>query len=342
MKLPELQKYLSEKSIELALFFGHDPNITYFAGAKLESGCLAVPVSGNPLLFVPGFEADRLAKSAFCEVVRTDGNFLTSVCKVFPAKRIGIVFGSVSYAHAQTVKKLWKSELAGIEGVCRDLRVVKSSEEIAKITKACAITDVLFEELCASLPFFVTELDAASFLKNRISQLGFEPSFPPIIASGTNGAIPHHVPTHSKLSGFTVIDFGIVYKNYCSDITRTVFVGRPSAKDREIYDNLLKVQTSCIKKVSPGTSLEDIDAFAHKLVGKSLIHGVGHSLGIDVHDVQPRPFVLQQGNVITIEPGTYHAGRFGIRIEDDVLVTEEGPIVLTKSLKDFIAVSSKL
>jgi Xaa-Pro aminopeptidase len=164
--------------------------------------------------------------------------------------------------------------------------------------------------------------------------LGVEPSFPSIVASGKNGATPHHVPTAAKLSGFVVLDFGIIYRNYCSDITRTVFVGNPSSADRKTYERLLKVQEECIKKVVPGAKFEQIDAFAHKKVGTAMIHRVGHSLGIDVHDVQPRPWTLQAGNIVTIEPGTYHKGKFGIRIEDDILVSNNGSTILTRASKE--------
>ncbi len=332
----ELQRFLREKEVDVALFFNNDANLTYFAGVKPDIACLAVPQSGKPLLFVPGFEAERMAKSSLIDVVHVEKDMLGQVCGRFPAKRIGVVPAAVSYAQIQAMKSKWNADFVDIGEKCTQLRLVKTKNEIKSVTKACAITDALFEELCARIPSLKTELEAASFLKFCMAQLGFEPSFPAIVASGPNGAIPHHMPTHAKLSGFTVIDFGIVYKNYCSDITRTVFIGSPNAKDQLVYENLLKVQEHCIRKVMPGTKLEDIDETAHKLVGKTMIHRVGHSLGIEVHDVQPRPWTLQSGCILTIEPGTYLPGRLGIRIEDDVLVSEKGPVVLTQSSKDLL------
>lgn len=328
----KFQKLLQRENLDLALFFNSDANITYFADVKTDLGCLAVPASGKPLLFVPGFEADRLEKLSKVEVVKVGSGFLKDVHKLFPGKNIGIVPGLISYSQAHALQSEWNGKLVNIEEFCKKLRVVKSKEEIRRIAKACAITDCLFEELCAHMHLFKTELDIATFLKLRMSQFGFEPSFPPIVANGKGGAVPHHVPSNAKLNGFTVIDFGIVYENYCSDITRTVFFGVPSEKDKKVYNNLLKVQEDCIKKAVPGAKFEDLNEFAQKSVGKTMIHRVGHSLGIEVHDVQPRPFVLEAGNVITIEPGTY-PGKFGIRIEDDVLVAEKGPVVLTKSAK---------
>jgi Xaa-Pro aminopeptidase len=330
------QRFLNDKGVDLALFFNSDANITYFAGVKPETACLAVPVSGKPKLFVPGFEAPRMAKDSTVEVVQVGKEFLKIVRENFPAGKIGVIPSAVSYALAQKVKVEWNAELFSVEDACRDLRLVKSREEISRVTKACAITDVLFDEICQHAHLFKTERDVSSFLNTRISQLGFEPSFPAIVASGINGATPHHVPSDSKLKGFTVLDFGIIYKNYCSDITRTIFVGSPAAKERAVYSKLLNIQEKCIEKMKPGVELEEIDDFAHQQVGPSMIHRLGHSLGIEVHDVQPRPWILRSGNIVTAEPGTYTS--FGIRIEDDVLVTEKSPIVLTRAPKSFISI----
>ncbi len=337
MRLPEFQKYLQIEAVDVALFFNDDSNLTYFSGVKADMACLAIPASGKPLLFVPGFEAERLARSATVDVVQVGKGFLKAVRDEFPGKKAGVVPSCISYADAKAVEAEWR-KVVSVEEKCTELRLVKTREELARITKACAITDVLFVELCENMKSFRTELDAATFLKSRMSLLGFEPSFPPIVAAGRNGATPHHVPGHGKLSGFVVLDFGIVYKNYCSDITRTVFVGNPTAADKRVYENLLKIQKACIHKVSPEILFEDIDALARKMVGSSMIHRIGHSLGIDVHDVQPRPLMLREGNVVTIEPGTYHPNKFGIRIEDDILVTKKSPIILTRSSKELVVI----
>lgn len=330
----KFQGFLRDNGVDLALFFNTDANIAYFAGVKPESACLAIPFTGKPKLFVPGFEAPRMAKDSAVEVVQVGKDFLKMVRERFPARKIGVIPGAISYAAAQKVKAGWNAELLSVEDACRDLRLIKSKEEIRRITKACAITDVLFDEICQNMSSFKTERDVSTFLNMRMSQFGFEPSFPAIVASGINGATPHHVPSDSKLGGFTVLDFGIIYKNYCSDITRTIFIGSPTAKERNVYDKLLSIQEKCIQKMKPGVTLEEIDDFAHRQVGPSMIHRLGHSLGIEVHDVQPRPWTLLPGNVVTAEPGTYTS--FGIRIEDDVLVTGKEPIVLTRSPKSLI------
>jgi Xaa-Pro aminopeptidase len=337
MKFCEFQKILNSQSLDLAVFFGHDANLTYFAGVKPDSGCLVVPAVGKPVLFVPGFDAERIAKHSAVKVVQAGRDFLNEISREFPAGRIGIVPSNISYAQAHGVQTAWNAGLVNIGGVCTKLRSVKTEDEVARIAKACAITDCLFDGLCSNFDSFKTEQEVASFLKLQMSLLGLEPSFPPIVASGKNASLPHHVPDNSKLSGYVVLDFGVIYRNYCSDITRTVFAGNPSASQKRTYDVLLDAQEKCIKKVLPGVVFEEINDFARKSVGKRMIHSVGHSLGVEVHDVQPRPWRLQAGNVLTVEPGTYTKNKFGIRIEDDIFVSKKGPVLLTHSDKSLVA-----
>lgn len=340
MRWRELQRQLKASNVDTALFFDEDPNIRYFSGVPVEKGCLVVPAKGKPVLFVPGFEADRLSRSSAVKVVKCGRSMLDDVESYCRIDSAGVVPSNVSYAVVDALAKR-KVQLSDIGELCTSLRVVKSKEEIARHAKACAITDVLFEELLKMLPNCRSERDAVSYLKWLMAQAGFEPSFAPIVASGRNAAVPHHVPDDTKLSGFTVIDFGIVYENYCSDMTRTVYIGVPSKRERDVYEKLLAVQESCIGRMRAGESFEAVDAFARKSVGKSMIHRVGHSLGVEVHDVQPRPWTLAPGNVVTVEPGTY-PGRFGIRIEDDVVVTKSEPVVLSRAPKDLILVSRNI
>ncbi|HLF54092.1 MAG TPA: Xaa-Pro peptidase family protein [Candidatus Nanoarchaeia archaeon] len=341
MKISELQKYLQGK-IDIALFFNNDANITYFSGTKPENACLAIPANGKPALFVPGFEAERMKETSTIEVVKLDKDFLKNICSRFPARKIGIIPGAISYQTAEAVKTMWNAELVSVEQKCKELRMAKTKEEIARTTKACTITDEILQDLFDNIGKCRTEIDAATFLKTKMSQYGLEQSFPPIVATAGNAAIPHHIPENAKLKGFTVIDFGIIYKNYCSDITRTIFVGSLTDKQREIYEKVRKVQEASVKKCSIGNTLDKIDEEGHKALGEKFIHRIGHSLGIEVHDVQTRPLKLKEGMIVTIEPGLYEKGKYGIRIEDDVLITKDKPVVLTKTTKKLKAFLRKL
>lgn len=339
MRRREFQRQLRAAGVDGAVFFNGDPQIRYFSGAPVENGCLAVPAKGKPVLFVPGFEAERIRRLTDMRVERAK-RMVDDAFSHLGGKVVGIVPSQVTVEQVSRLQKRWK-KVVSVEGACTALRAVKTGEEVRRLTKACALTDVLFEELRARLPYCRSERDAAGFLRMAMAQWGVEPSFAPIIASGKNAAVPHHVPSAAKLSGFTVIDFGIVYKNYCSDMTRTVFVGKPSRKERDVYSELLSVQKACIGRVRSDVEFTEVDAFARERVGPSMIHRVGHSLGVEVHDAHPRPWMLQPGSVVTVEPGTY-PGPFGIRIEDDVLVTRQGPVVLSQSPKSLVTASRKI
>ncbi|MBI4146929.1 aminopeptidase P family protein [Candidatus Woesearchaeota archaeon] len=332
--IKQLQEKLSNNNLDLALFFDNDPAITYFTGIKPFHACLAVPSDGKPLLFVQGFEAERFARASTVEVVKQGKNLFEELQNNFPAKNIGINNKQLSFAHAQKIQET--ASTTDITSLCTELRLVKTEEEISRIKKACAITDNILHELFEKLSTLSTELDVANFLKQQMNEEELEPSFPPIVATASNAATPHHVPTKTKLKGFTVIDFGVVYKNYCSDITRTIYFGTPNNTDKELYRKVLQVQQESIKNCVQGNTLENINEEAHKTLGNQFIHRIGHSVGIEVHDAQPTPYTFLPGCIVTIEPGLYEIGKYGIRIEDDVLITKKESIVLTKTPKTLL------
>ncbi len=337
--LKTFQKKLSETPCEIALFFDSDSNITYFCGVKAERACLAIPARGEALLFVVGFEAERFAAQSSVKVVKTDKKMIEMVALRFKAKNIGIAASSVNYADARRVQELFSAQLNDISEIVTALRTVKTDDELSKIKKACAITDELFSELLDNMKKMKTELNAANFLKIKMMERGVEPSFPAIVATSANAAVPHHEPTTTPLKGFTVVDFGVVYQNYCSDMTRTIFVGTPTQKEKDTYDKVRFVQEECISMCTTGNTLEKVHEHAKKHMGDLLIHYLGHSLGIDVHDARPTPYTFSPNCVVTMEPGSYVSGMYGIRIEDDVVVHKKTPIVLNKSQKTLAALN---
>ena len=174
-------------------------------------------------------------------------------------------------------------------------------------------------------------------------------SFPSIIVSGTRSALPHGRPANEPVrpNGFVVCDFGVILTGYCSDRTRTVYVGRPSREARRIYDAVREAQQSAIASVRPGRTTGEVDRAARKVLrrhglGRYFTHSTGHGVGLEIHEA-PRiaagqAEVLRPGMVITIEPGVYLPGQWGVRIEDMVLVTEGGCEVLAPSSTELIAV----
>jgi len=172
-------------------------------------------------------------------------------------------------------------------------------------------------------------------------------SFETIVASGARSALPHAHATPAKLPrrGFVTLDFGVVWKGYCSDMTRSVHMGRVSPEARAVYDSVLDAQMSAIERIAPGVSAGEVDEAARGVLRRAKLaeyfsHSTGHGVGLEIHE-QPRIGAkqaqeLKPGMIITIEPGVYLDGRFGVRIEDMVLVTEHGHEMLTTSTKALI------
>lgn len=339
MKLKELQQELKSKNLDAAIFFKNDPNISYFAEFEAEFSMLVVPAREAPLLLLTRFDTERAGSLK----IKWDywPQDIFSLLKKYDFKRFG--FDATRY----TVKDLedFKKNLGGdwqdISGIVWELRKTKTPEEIRILDAACKETDKIFAELIKNIKKFKTEADAARFLTHKAEEFSGV-SFPAIVASADHASQPHYIPkSHPIKKGFLVVDYGIKYKRYCSDVTRTIYIGNPSKEEIELYSKVLQVQEKCIKMCNPGTVIEDIQKFAEKELGKDFIHSLGHGLGIEVHE-EPRfksKEVLKPGMVITIEPGIYLPGRLGIRIEDDILITEKGPKVLSRAPKGLVTLS---
>lgn len=225
-------------------------------------------------------------------------------------------------------------------------RAVKSPEEIKLIKKALAITEAAVAALLARMEAGMTEREAAFFLEAEFRRLGAEgPSFETIVASGPNGAKPHAVPGLKKIKKgeLVIIDCGARYRGYCADITRTKIIGQPKGWQKEIYSIVRQAQLKAIKAVGPGVSGQAVDYVARSHIaaagyGAYFGHGLGHGVGLAIHEAPSlspnydRP--LQPGEVITVEPGIYLPGQGGVRLEELVLVTDNGHKLLNKN-RDF-------
>lgn len=229
-----------------------------------------------------------------------------------------------------------------------ELRAIKSPEEIHLMREASHLNDQAMAQLVEFAEEGLSEYEMRDRLAKVYADLdchGF--SFEPIIAYGPNGADPHHETDHSlpRAGQSLVIDIGSSYKNYCSDMTRTVFYGPISDRDREVYQTVLQANLAAIAAVKPGVSFASIDRAARKVIeeagyGEYFTHRLGHSIGRDVHEAgDVGPFnedLIQVGNIFSIEPGIYLPGEMGVRIEDLVVVTEDGCEVLNQYPKDLI------
>lgn len=239
----------------------------------------------------------------------------------------------------------WEPRVDWIE----TLRGVKDDEEVAAIQKAVDVADAAFEHIIDFLRPGVTEREVALELEFFMRRKGAESlAFPSIVASGPNGALPHAVPSDRRIErgDLVTLDFGCVVDGYCSDITRTVAIGDPDAKSRDLYALVLRAQLAAMEAIQPGVEAREVDRVARDIIseagyGDYFGHGLGHGLGMNVHEEFPRlsprgEVVLQPGMVSSVEPGIYIPGWGGIRIEDLVVVTETGCRILTQSSKELM------
>lgn len=226
------------------------------------------------------------------------------------------------------------------------LRAVKDEDEIATIEEACAISCKAFERILGKIRPGVTEREIAFALENEFRALGGEGiAFDTIVAAGENGSLPHAVPGDRVIENgmMVTMDFGARLRGYCSDMTRTVAVGKISDDQRRVYDAVLEAHLRAMEAIKPGAAGKDVDAVARNYLrecGWDFGHSLGHGVGLDIHE-EPRlsmrsDDVLEPGNVVTDEPGVYLPGKCGCRIEDSVLVTRDGCRSLTPATKELI------
>lgn len=220
------------------------------------------------------------------------------------------------------------------------LRRIKDADEIARLRRAAALADATFQHIQRLFQPEVAEWDIAMEIDFYLRRQGAYPAFDTIVVSGERSALPHGKPTERRLQrgDFVTVDFGARLEGYCSDLTRTVVIGKATAEHRKIYNAVLEALERCIEAIKPGVRGKRIDALARRVLAKHGLdgyfgHSLGHSLGISVHDGTGLSFrdtqPLEAGMVLTVEPGVYVPGFGGVRIEQDVLVSESGCELLT-------------
>lgn len=265
------------------------------------------------------------------------------------AKRIGIdkqnmLVSQLDEAAASLKMLRAKFEFVDVGRKILSIRAEKDEQEIKLIMKACSAADAIIADVIRNFKFR-TERELSDYLEIRAKQLGYSTSFNPIVASAKNASDVHHIPSGKIRKGFLIIDFGLKAGGYCSDMTRTIYVGTPSGQELETYEFVLSCQKKLVAMAKPGMSGSAMHNTAKNILGKRFVHGLGHGVGLQIHEM---PFmskntkdVLAKNSVVTIEPGIYEEGKFGIRIEDTVLITKDSNKVLTLTPKKLICVRTK-
>ncbi len=263
-------------------------------------------------------------------------------------KRLGIEEGYMTLATYQSYEKKLNTLLVPAGKLLLDLRSSKDADEIECLIKAQRIAEKALEEICKFIKPGLTEREVAAKLTYDMLRFGAEKnSFDPIVVSGPNGSLPHGVPGDRVIQSgeFVTMDFGCKWGGYCSDMTRTVAVGQPTEEMVKVYNLVLKAQLAGIAASKAGVPGKEIDAAARKVIeeggyGPYFGHGYGHSVGIEIHegpnantsDTTPMPV----GAVVSAEPGIYLPGKFGVRIEDVVIMEQGGCQVITKAPKELV------
>ena len=256
----------------------------------------------------------------------------------------------VTVAALEGLKKTFPScAFVSVGTLVSDMMSIKTPEEMAKIRKAQEITDKAFAAVLPLLRPDMKETDVAAELEYQMKKFGAsDKSFDTIAVSGTNSARPHGVPRPVQLEkGFLTMDFGCIYEGYCSDMTRTVVIGKADADMKKVYDTVLQAQLAAIEAVREGMTGEGLDRIARDIIYGAgyegcFGHGLGHGVGLLIHEplrisaLGKKP--LEKGHVFTVEPGIYLKGKYGVRIEDMIQMTEDGPLDITKSPKNLIEI----
>ncbi len=270
------------------------------------------------------------------------------LCEKHGIRRVGFESDKVTVDWLEEINTaVPNTEFIAIPQEVDRLRWVKDEEEIAFIQKSQDVTDAAFSDILSKLRAGVSEIDIMSELNYFMAKRGGSPSFDTIVAGGPNSSMPHAQPTSRKIQNgdFLTMDFGCKIDGYCSDMTRTVAIGQPSDEMIKVYQIVLRAQQLALDKVAPGMVCKDVDNVARGFIADNgyadcFGHGLGHGFGLLIHE-EPRfspscEEVLKPGICISVEPGIYLPGRFGVRIEDTVHVTENGAFNFTHSPKELI------
>ena len=318
-------------------------DVAYTTGFLGEDSWAVVSTGGVYLLTDGRYAEQAAGQCAGCRIIcrkealpEAAGRLLNRL-----ARSRAAVEDSVSCADYQRLRRCVKAALRTVRPVVEGLRAVKTAAEIATIRSAVRLGCDSLSAAVASIRHGMSESELAAVLEYEIRGRGAVTSFETIVAFGSNASSPHHKSGTRKLrkNDFILIDFGVKYKGYCSDLTRCFIVGKPSsaAYYRKVYETVEQARRAAVAAVRPNVAAAEIDAAAravfHACKLPSYDHGTGHGLGLKVHE---KPVIsatskdtLREGMIFTIEPGVYMPGRLGIRIEDDILVTPSGARVLS-------------
>ena len=322
-------KYLTGIEAEGELLITRKENIYITDSRYVESANKAVTID------------DEIIVSNIKDISKDDCEDFFLFCE-----NVGFEENYVTYSkYKELIRKYKINNLVETEGIIENQRMIKDDTEIGYIKKACEITDNCFDYLQKFIKIGMTEKEISFEIERYFKRNGADGvSFEPIVASGKNSSMPHAIPTDKKIEegDCITIDFGCKYKGYCSDMTRTIFVKKVPEEIKQVYDLVLKNQMLTLEEMKEGANSRILTMMVEsdfKVNHYTLDHALGHGVGLDIHEppfISRKDYLLKENMIVTDEPGIYIPGKFGVRIEDTVLITKNGCINLTKSDKNYI------
>ncbi|MCL6625732.1 M24 family metallopeptidase [Alicyclobacillus shizuokensis] len=355
-RLEALRAQLRTQGLDAA-FIAEPSNRRYLSGFTGTSGYVLAGLSEQ--WFLTDFRYVEQAKSQCPDfhVVNYGPSLVSALADLLQTagvKSLAFEQDYLTYGEVQRYRELEERvpglSLVPVSDLVESLRMVKDAEEIKRVEQAVAVADAAFEYILGVIQPGVTEKEVALELELFMRRQGASgPSFETIVASGWRSALPHGVASDKVIEDgeFVTLDFGAVVDGYCSDITRTVVVGQPTDRQREVYEHVRQANELALAQARPGLTGRDLDAVARDYLashglGEAFGHSLGHGVGLAIHEL-PRLSKqsddrLARGMIVTIEPGVYLPGWGGVRIEDDIVLTDDGCRVLTHAGKDLMTV----
>jgi len=354
-KIREIQNRLNKEEID-GIVVSNIVNIRYLTGFTGSTAELVILKEGGYILVDSRYWEQVHHEVNMVKPVLINGDinlfsFLKDLSKKEDFKRLAFEVYSFNYfKYKRLFETLENVELVPVENWVEEMRMVKDNDEIEKIKKALKIAEETLEEILEIIKPGVSERDLAIELEYQMAKKGSEKvAFDTIVASGPRSALPHGKASNKKIYGneFIVFDFGAVYEGYHSDITRTVYVGNPTEEELLVYNIVFEAQKKAEEVIKEGVESSFVDKVSRDIIqdngyGNYFGHGLGHGVGLEIHELprlsQKGNWVLKKNMVVTVEPGIYIPGRFGVRIEDMVVVGEEKATVLNSFTNELIII----
>lgn len=350
-RIQRLNLRMAETNVD-AFFTLAAPSMRYLTGFTGEEGYLVALPDGLHLIVDGRFTTQAREECPWLNVVEYSGHFTKALSTLLVSNRVhwlGFEKERVSFVQAEQIRAASPSvAMIPTENVVEGMRIVKDATEIGMMRAAGRVADKAYTAMIGQFKAGMTENEVAALLEYEMRKAGAQgTSFATIVGSGARGALPHGIASEKVIqeSDVVVIDFGVNYQGYMSDCTRTISFGLQPEDVTEVYGWLLEAQQLGLSCIKAGVSSRSVDTsvrnkLAEHDLAKYFTHGLGHGVGLEIHEAprlsQGTDTVLEPGHIVTCEPGVYLPGRYGMRIEDSVIVTETGFEPLTSLSKEFV------